>query len=209
MKIMKVVGSWTELFSPNDPELVEKTLARIAEQDTWNDVFSTKLIELLDNVDQVKSEVRERMRTVESVTQTASTSLERAETAHKQASQGVLEGKRLLDQSTSQLGRAQNCTEEATRQLHAAGGQVAASNWTLKNASELQTAAAKEHINAVRLFRAANRRSVVAIAASWTATTWMAWFAFRPTVPLWAAWAATVFLIVAAALFDRVVKHEG
>ena len=51
-----------KLFSPSDPELVEKTLSRLAEQDTWNDVFSTKLIELLDKLDQIKHEIRERMR---------------------------------------------------------------------------------------------------------------------------------------------------
>ena len=50
MGILKRVG---DLLSPNDPELVEKTLARLTEQDTWNDVFSTKLIELLDKIDQV------------------------------------------------------------------------------------------------------------------------------------------------------------
>ncbi len=75
MKILKTVG---ELFAPNDPELVEKTLARLAEQDTWNDVFSTKLIELLDNIDAVKGEIRERMRKVESVTQAESLLLEEA-----------------------------------------------------------------------------------------------------------------------------------
>ena len=48
--ILKRVG---DLLSPNDTELVEKTLARLTEQDTWNDVFSTKLIELLDKIDQV------------------------------------------------------------------------------------------------------------------------------------------------------------
>jgi hypothetical protein len=59
MSIMSSVG---KLLSPNDPELVEKTLARITEQDTWNDVFSTKLIELLDNIDQINGEIRQRMR---------------------------------------------------------------------------------------------------------------------------------------------------
>ena len=38
MGIMKKIG---DLVSPNDPELVEKTLARLDEQDRWNDVFST------------------------------------------------------------------------------------------------------------------------------------------------------------------------
>jgi hypothetical protein len=55
------------MFAPEDAEIVKKTLARIDEQDKWNDVFSTKLIELLDNIDKLKKEIRERMRRVESV----------------------------------------------------------------------------------------------------------------------------------------------
>jgi hypothetical protein len=78
--ILKAVG---ELLSPNDPELIEKTLARIDEQDKWNDVFSTKLIELLDNMDLVKSELRERMRSVEAANDAASATMERAELAWK------------------------------------------------------------------------------------------------------------------------------
>lgn len=39
-----LLKAYGDLFSPNDPELVAKTLTRISEQDTWNDVFSTKLI---------------------------------------------------------------------------------------------------------------------------------------------------------------------
>lgn len=57
-----------DIFSPSDPELVKRTLTRIDEQDTWNDVFSTKLIELLDNIDGLKKDIRERMRRIESVT---------------------------------------------------------------------------------------------------------------------------------------------
>jgi hypothetical protein len=42
-------------LSPADPELIEKTLERLAEQDMWNDVFSTKLIETLDALETTKS----------------------------------------------------------------------------------------------------------------------------------------------------------
>jgi hypothetical protein len=206
MPIMKTLG---DLLSPNDPELVEKTLARIAKQDTWNDVFSTKLIELLDNIDLLKSEIRAKMRTLESVTQTASTSLEHAETAHKQAAQSTVEAKRLLDQSTCQLNRARNCTEEATRQLHAAEVRLASSDKNLQKACALEAEAEKKRLNTARLLRAAVRHSALATAASWAATTWMAWFALGPAVPLWAACAASVFLIVAAVLFGRLVKHEA
>jgi len=41
-------------ISPSVPELVEKTLTRIAEQDTWNGVFATKLIEVLDHIDDLR-----------------------------------------------------------------------------------------------------------------------------------------------------------
>jgi hypothetical protein len=58
MSIFNEVG---KLFSPNDPELVEKTLLRLEEQDHWNDVFSTKLIELLDSHDQMKREARDSL----------------------------------------------------------------------------------------------------------------------------------------------------
>ena len=195
MKFLKVFG---ELVSPNDPELVEKTLARLAEQDTWNDVFSTKLIELLDNIDLLKCESRERLRSVESAAQTASESLNRAECAHKQASQSTLDAKRLLDQSTSQLARAQSRTEEATRQVHAAEQRLAAADRRLKEAAELAAVAERKQLGAAAVFRRTVRFAVVATALSWVATAWMAWIAFRPTVPLWAACTVSMFTAVAA-----------
>jgi hypothetical protein len=62
LKILNEIG---KIVSPNDPALVEKTLTRLEEQDTWNDVFSTKLIELLDNVDAIKIETRAKLRSLE------------------------------------------------------------------------------------------------------------------------------------------------
>lgn len=124
---------------PRDPELVKKTLTRIDEQDKWNEVFSTTLIKLLDNIDLLKSEMRERMRSAESITQTA--------TANQ--------------------------------------------------------------LNAARLFRTAVQYSALAVAMSWIATAWMAWFALRPAAPLCAACAASVFAVVAAGLIAKCVKHEA
>jgi DNA repair exonuclease SbcCD ATPase subunit len=87
MGVMKKVA---DLFSPNDPELVEKTLARLSEQDTWNDVFSTKLIEILDKIDGIKAEIRQRLReaddrirTAESVTKAESFLLKEAAKAEQ------------------------------------------------------------------------------------------------------------------------------
>jgi len=47
VSLLSDVAKWV---GPEDAELVKKTLTRIDEQDKWNDVFSTKLIELLDTV---------------------------------------------------------------------------------------------------------------------------------------------------------------
>ena len=117
---MGILHEFGNLLSPNDPELVEKTLARIAEQDTWNDVFSTKLIELLDNIDGLKSELRQKIRAVESASQAAASTLVCAETAHQQASEKSLEAKRLLDDSARQLDHAREFAEVAERRLRTA-----------------------------------------------------------------------------------------
>jgi hypothetical protein len=42
----------------SDEQLVKKAAAIRDEQDRWNDVFATKLIEVLDKIDSVRSEVR-------------------------------------------------------------------------------------------------------------------------------------------------------
>jgi hypothetical protein len=55
---VSLLGDVAKWFGPEDAELVKKTLTRMDEQDKWNDVFSTKLIELLDNIDILKKEIR-------------------------------------------------------------------------------------------------------------------------------------------------------
>lgn len=130
MGILKKAG---DLLSPNDPELVEKTLARLGEQDTWNDVFSTKLIELLDKIDKVKSDIRARLRIVderiqkaESVTQAESSLLEKtarfgdashrlklAEAAEQRASAGAAEAKSEWERATAALDSIQRMAVDA------------------------------------------------------------------------------------------------
>lgn len=44
-----------------DPQVIELVDKRLSEQDKWNDVFSTKLIELLDKNDAVRAEIRKRL----------------------------------------------------------------------------------------------------------------------------------------------------
>jgi hypothetical protein len=195
-----------DLLSPNDPELVEKTLARIAEQDTWNDVFSTKLIEVLDNIDLLKTEHRQKLRAVEAAAQNASASLGQAEGAHKKASESILEAKRTLDESTRQLDRARSSATDAARQLRAAEDRLQSSDQNLQKARERERLSEQKHVSAVRLLQRIIQYSVWAVAISWTATVWFAWLALRPGLPVWGACVASAIVIAAAVLIPREVK---
>ena len=132
MSVLRKMGEW---ISPSDPDLVEKTLARLNEQDKWNDVFSTKLIELLDNIDKIKSETRkclrdvtERLQEAESATQAesllldkakefgdASQRLEFAHTAQKCARALAEEAKTTFESASATLADAQRNEEIARR----------------------------------------------------------------------------------------------
>jgi len=203
MSIMSRIG---ELLSPNDPELVEKTLARIAEQDTWNDVFSTKLIELLDNIDLLKTEHRQKLRAVEAAAQNASASFEQAEGAHKRAAESILEAKETLDESARQLDRARSFAADAERQLRAAEARLQSSDQNLQKARELERLSEQKHVGAVKLIHRVMQYSVWAVATSWTATVWFGWLALRPGLPVWGACIASVILVIAAAFIPRSVE---
>jgi len=177
--------SLLKLFSPNDPELVEKTLARLSEQDTWNDVFSTKLIELLDKIDLIKSESRERLRRAddrieraESLAQTesllrekmtkygeASERLQLAEVAAERATSLAIEAKDALWKANELLDSARLMTIEA-RSL------AEDTNRKLKSAQETQLRAEQSSHRAFRF-------AVVAVALSWSAMAWSGCFIFR------------------------------
>jgi hypothetical protein len=62
-RLMKAVGN---VVSPNDPELVRLFGQHVKEQEGWNDLFSTKLIEVLDKIDELRSEARATLRKGES-----------------------------------------------------------------------------------------------------------------------------------------------
>lgn len=188
----KILRAFGDLVSPNDPELIEKTLTRIDEQDKWNDVFSTKLIELLDNIDLLKAEIRQRMRTAESATQTALASLEGAERAHQAAAESTLEAKRLLDQATSQLEGAQQRASEAAALAFHAEECLTRSDRKLTESHELDRAAEQKRLSAVRLLKSAVRCSSAVISMCWTATIWLAWLVLRPGLPILATCAASV-----------------
>jgi hypothetical protein len=203
MSIMSRIG---DLMSPNDPELVEKTLTRLAEQDTWNDVFSTKLIELLDNIDLLKSEHREKLRAVGAAAQNASASLEQAERAHNRAAESILEAKETLDESLGQLDRARSCTADAERELRAAEARLHSSDHNLQKARELEHLSEQKHFKAVKLLQTVMRYAIWTVVISWIAMVWVAWLALRPELPAWGAGVTSVVLVIAAVFISRSVE---
>lgn len=201
MGILKKVG---DLLSPSDPELVEKTLARLNEQDTWNDVFSTKLIELLDKIDQIKSEIRQRLRDAdkriqraESVTQAESTlrekaaqfgdasrRLEAAQAAEERATMAALDAKRSLDKATTALDEARKEAVRARNMAEDAGAKLRAAH--------------EAEMKASRLSRHIVCSAAVAVALSWIALVWVGWLMFASQLPLWAAISFSVVISASA-----------
>jgi len=209
--ILKKVG---DLLSPNDPELVEKTLARLDEQDTWNDVFSTKLIELLDKIDQIKSEIRQRLRDAdsriqkaESVTQAesilqekaaqfgdASRRLEMAQAAEEQASASALDAKRSLERATATL-------EEASSKAAHARSMAEDASAKLRTAHETESKAA-------RLARYTVRAAAMAVALSWIALVWVGWLLAATKSGLWIAIAFSLTISASAAFVVRRTRND-
>ena len=119
MGIMKKVG---EIFSPNDPELIKRTLARLDEQDRWNDVFSTKLIELLDKQDGMRSDLRHKLTNAATELQAATDKLVRAEN--------------LAADAKRSYGQAEAHAAAATSDLQAAKGKLVGAENLAANAKQ-------------------------------------------------------------------------
>jgi DNA repair exonuclease SbcCD ATPase subunit len=219
LNILEELG---KLISPNDPELVEKTLARLNEQDNWNDVFSTKLLELLDKIDQIKSEIRQRLREAdqriqraESVTQAESAllekaknfgdlseRLERAQAAQERASALAMDAKRRFDGAKEQL-------EDATKTLEYARELTENAHAWAQYATEKLTSAREVELNATRLSRLTVRCAVLALALSWIAMGWIGWLAVRTMPVFWVSAMFTVLIVVAALFVVRRVRDDA
>jgi hypothetical protein len=211
MNILQKLG---EAFSPNDPELVKKTLERLSEQDNWNDVFSTKLIELLDKIDQIKHEIRERLRNADeriqkadSVTQAESLLLEKAErygdalqrlelaeAAEKRASVFAAEAKVQWSRAATALGEATAAAESA---LHLA-----------ETANQRSRSASETLLRARRFLRLTAFYATGAVALCWMATVWTLWFMIETRIVLWGAIALSIFIIAAAVLLMKGLARE-
>jgi hypothetical protein len=199
---MSILKTAAKLFSPNDPELVEMTLARLSEQDTWNDVFSTKLIDLLDNIDRIKAEVRQSSRTAEQLGADAQKS---------------------LDDSVARLKHACDVEEKATAFLREAGQHLLSSETNLKTACERTKAAEGVLAKALELssdarvrdaralsrLRTATLWVIAAIALSLIGFVWAAWLALRIWMPVWTACVATACIGLLAILISKRKSYES
>jgi hypothetical protein len=65
MGLIKDVYSNFTALSKADPRVIEIVESRIGKQDDWNDLFATKLIELLDKNDAIRDEIRKRLAQLE------------------------------------------------------------------------------------------------------------------------------------------------
>jgi hypothetical protein len=178
MGIMKAVG---EIFSPNDPELVEKTLGKLNEQDKWNDIFSTKLIELLDKIDEVKAEIREslrkadaRLQEAESATQAEATLMEHA-TRFGDASQRLEIARNSEKGAEANYLAAKQSTEQA-EQLFAKASDQAGLAQRLAQSAKDDLEAAKVSLDKIRLQeKRITRTGIVLVAICWISLAWAPW----------------------------------
>lgn len=156
--ILDAAKDFLGLFAPKDSEFVKLALNRIDEQDQWNDVFSTKLIELLDNIDAIRGDLRSRMRTIEAAVQAESLLIDEAAKAvdlSKKFSDAERSFKGMREQlgaATTAYHGAQSLRAESQRILDEAKGRFTRSEALLieaisrhQSASESLTSATEKY----------------------------------------------------------------
>jgi hypothetical protein len=199
---VSILKNVRDLLSPSDPELVEKTLARLNEQDTWNDVFSTKLIELLDNIDRVKSEIRARLRKAESVAQAESLLLEKA-AKYGDAARRLELAEAAQQRATSLAADAKDQLVKATAALDGARKLAAEARNLAEDANRKFCLSQEAALKSTALARLTVCYGTVAVGLSWIAVGWTAWFMVRTTPFFWAAICLSVLIAAAAAVLVR------
>lgn len=181
------------LLHPHDPELVAKTLARLQQQDEWNDVFATKLFGILDNIDRFQASVRghlmlpaelERIRAAAEQAAPALVALEQTQAAHARTLAR-------LDEARAELDQAALAHRQASDSLYVVIGDAERAN--------AQRAAAQERLDAAaELFRRARawgRRVALVGIAGFVALALGGWAAIEAG----ARWPGIIVLLAAVA----------
>jgi hypothetical protein len=211
LKILKELG---EILGPNDPKLVEMTLSRLNEQDKWNDVFSTKLIELLDKIDQIKSEIRQRLREAderilraECVTQEEAVLLEKAK-EFGEASRRLELARNAQERAFEAALGAKEKAEEASIALESARCLAQQAQSLADDAVARLRHARDAELRAIRLSHRTVRFVSVAVALSWIAIAWMIRIVLDLKVSAWIAMAFLLLIASATLLFVRRIEDE-
>jgi len=127
--------------------------------------------------------------------------LELVKQAWIESNEALLNAKQLIEQSTVQLNLARNKEETAMADLRSA-------QQDLTTAYQFAAVAAQRQNDAAEFYRKSNRWTIHAIAISWMLLTWLAWLQFRAFVPIWAAAAASVLIVVLTVFIIRWSNHR-
>jgi uncharacterized membrane protein YdbT with pleckstrin-like domain len=206
---MSILKKVSELLSPSDPELVEKTLARLNEQDTWNDVFSTKLIELLDKIDLIKAEIRDRLRgadqriqKAESVTQAESLLLEHA-ARFGNASERLDAAQKAAQQASADAAEAKKHLERATNLLESARRTEAEARDLADQARRDLCSAREAESRAAQISRVTARFAITGIAISFIVLAWTLWLVIRTKFLFWIVVSLSIVIAVVSIVLVR------
>lgn len=141
--------STVNAISKADPQVIELVDKRMAEQDKWNDVFSTKLIELLDKSDTVRADIRKRLNQIAAASR-AQEELVRAAEEHRTLTAEYQKTSAALVLAQEKFARAEGILTDADElkrravEYTAAHCQVNEALQTLKKASALLEEATKK-----------------------------------------------------------------
>jgi uncharacterized lipoprotein YehR (DUF1307 family) len=132
----------------------------------------------------------------------ASQRLQEAEQFCQKGDQSAKDAQQLIDQTTAELLHARKAEETAAADLLSARQE-------LTTAYQFAAVAAQRRLDAVDSFQKAARVAIFAVAASWVATVWMGWLAFRAVVPIWAPGVLTLVLVVLTLVLTRKTASEA
>lgn len=163
-----------DVLKADDPQFAEKSAQRFAAQDDWNDVFATKLIEILDKQDDFQARIRGQLMSAAELERLRS-DIEKADgalaecgqTAAKVAASGAG-----LEQAQRAAACARLKSEEADRQavlaqsrLDAAARELGAAKAKLASAREACEGEAREARSAAAHWRKAEAELAQAVGA--------------------------------------------
>jgi hypothetical protein len=134
--------------------------------------------------------------------ESASQRLQEAEQFWQKGDQAAKEAQQLIDQSTAELLQARKAEETATADLLSARQE-------LTTAYQFAAVAAQRRLDAVDSYQKGARFAIFAVALSWIAMAWMAWFAFHTKMPVWVPGGITALIMIVAIVYSKRGSQEA